>query len=458
MVLAGPENIYFSTVPDREAEHTYLHETFHWWQTAMTGYGHASWSIFRQLTSFSVTQWIKATASNPHERLFSIKALTELPTQENLELFVTRLACETSLGVANARFRRTRGQETLDAVDPMKFRHCQWSIAPQVRLEGLDRYLDGIDVIEAQAHFVASQFSQVFRDAPVEEFIPQGLSEKYWFAFVWFCKTAGKRFAHLFPMVCDLALMTIWNDMPDTEEEWRATCPAWRFVAMTKSLQDAVSAPPNPKDMAEVYPRIADRLLSSCGYASLDSVIAASLAREAWRFPSMELERRMLNAMKFRQTHPWCVAYPWIEHDVFDTMHQQFPVPILQVEGKLKANSYVPAINENTPDLMTEVGGELMLQAWAMQLLEIPPTTVAPPGTIQCGFRYFDVENVCPHQIADGCPGWFKPGEKSPHPADLSNEDTMLGCPFEKLLAGGGVNIESLRLPNRKNEDNEVQI
>ena len=166
----------------------------------------------------------------------------------------------------------------------------------------------------------------------------------------------------------------------------------------------------------------------------------------------------MLNAMKFRQSHPWCVAYPWIEHDVFDTMHQQFPVPILQVEGKLKANSYVPAINENTPDLMTEVGGELMLQAWAMQLLEIPPTTVAPPGTIQCGFRYFDVENVCPHQIADGCPGWFKPGEKSPHPADLSNEDTMLGCPFEKLLAGGGVNIESLRLPNRKNEDNEVQI
>src|SRR6478609_2593752 len=457
MVLAGPEHLYFSMEPDREAEHTYLHETFHWWQTAMTGYGHASWSIFRQITSFSVTQWIKATASNPNERVFSLKALTTPPTRENVELLVTRLACETSIGIANARFRRAPGQETLDAVDPMKFRGRQWSLAPKVKLEGLDRYLDGIDVIEAQAHFVASQFSQVFRGAPAENFMPQGLSEKYWFAFVWFCKTAGERFAHLFPMVCDLALMTIWNDMPTTEDEWRATCPAWRFVTITNSLQAAIGAPPNPKNMPEVYLDIADRLLSLCNYPSLDNVIAGSLAREAWRSPVMELEKRMLNAMKFRQTHPWCVAYPWIADNVFEAMHRQFPVPILQVEGILKANSYVPAINDKTVDFMAEVGGELMLQAWAMQLLEIPPATVAPPDTIQCGFRYFDIENVCPHQIADGCPGWFKPGDKSPYPADLSDEDTLLGCPFEKLLAGAGVNIQSLRLPNRENQSNEPQ-
>src|SRR6185369_2478347 len=115
------------------------------------------------------------------------------------------------------------------------------------------------------------------------------------------------------------------------EDEWRATCPAWRFVTMTHSLQTTIGVPPNSKNMSEVYLDIADRLLSACNYPSLDNVIAASLARETWRSSVMELEKRMLNAMKFRQAHPWCVAYFWIANDVFETMHRHFPVPILQV-------------------------------------------------------------------------------------------------------------------------------
>jgi hypothetical protein len=325
-------------------------------------------------------------------------------------------------------------------------------VSPRVQLSGFDRFLNGVDIIEAQAHFLASQFSQVFRGAPVESFMASGLSPKYWFAFVWFCKTVGERYAHLFPMVCDLALMTIWNDDPKTEHEWRATCPGWRFVILAQQISSALPEPPDESRIMAEYKATADHLLERCGFASVDASIDAALVRGTWRSPLMQLEKRMLDAISFRKNHPWCVAYPWLSADVWHRLCDSFPGPLLQVEGKLKASSRSPQLNHDAEAFMNEVGGELMLQAWALQLLEIPPATAGPEGTIQCGFRYFDVENVCPHQIADACPGSFKPQEGSPHPADLTDEETLLGCPFEKLLASAGVNVKSIRLPERPRE------
>ena len=54
MVLSGEEVSYFGPTGTPDKENTYLHETIHWWQTSMTGFGHTSWSIFRQLTAFIV--------------------------------------------------------------------------------------------------------------------------------------------------------------------------------------------------------------------------------------------------------------------------------------------------------------------------------------------------------------------------------------------------------------------
>jgi hypothetical protein len=129
MVLAGQEHTYFGSTTDRDAEHTYLHETIHWWQTAMTGYGHSTWSIFRQLTSFAVTEWTKATNSNPHERLFSLRALTSYPGQAPLDLLAVRIACESSLALARARFGPLPGGNTLDKIAPPRFRGRPWRVS-----------------------------------------------------------------------------------------------------------------------------------------------------------------------------------------------------------------------------------------------------------------------------------------------------------------------------------------
>jgi hypothetical protein len=65
MVLAGSAADWTAQDLSPDAENTYLHETVHWWQTAMTGYGHSAWSLFRQSTAFSIAEWVKGTDSTP---------------------------------------------------------------------------------------------------------------------------------------------------------------------------------------------------------------------------------------------------------------------------------------------------------------------------------------------------------------------------------------------------------
>ena len=65
MVLAGSMED-FTTHATRDAEATYLHESVHWWQTAMTGYGHTAWHLFRQLGGW---RWQPLALRGPGLRL-----------------------------------------------------------------------------------------------------------------------------------------------------------------------------------------------------------------------------------------------------------------------------------------------------------------------------------------------------------------------------------------------------
>jgi hypothetical protein len=127
-------------------------------------------------------------------------------------------------------------------------------------------------------------------------------------------------------------------------------------------------------------------------------------------------------------------------------MLSDYAAPSVQVEGALRMN--IPDNDsQDTAKIGMEISGELMLQAWALQLMEIPPKTIPIPETIQCGFRYFEVRDVCPYQITDNCTGSFNPACGSPHPPDIDDHEGLSGCPFEKLLLGAGIHVTDIRLP-----------
>jgi hypothetical protein len=94
---------------------------------------------------------------------------------------------------------------------------------------------------------------------------------------------------------------------------------------------------------------------------------------------------------------------------------------------------------------MNEVAGELLLQAFVMQILGKEPHIRPVPGTLQCGFTYFNVQDICPHQVRDNCSGSFVPLNGSPFPAENHLESDDVGCPLEKMLWAVGIRIEELR-------------
>jgi hypothetical protein len=308
-----------------------------------------------------------------------------------------------------------------------------------------------MDVIESHAHWNEVMFRCIQRGDSIENIAPWNVSSKYLLAFEWFTSCVGRERDWLFPIICDLALQTIWNDMPQTEDAWQQTSPSWRFHRLTAAVREGAVQHADLPEFFHDYASAADGLLIHCGLPNLASVTEAALAREKYRQPNMLIEQRMFAAMRFRQEHPFCVALPWIHSGVLDQLAHVYGPPIIQIAGRLSLNlppiPAEPSISCDPNAFMDEAFGELMLQAFVMQILGKEPEIQPIPGRLQCGFSYFNVHGNCQHQVADNCPGSFAPSDGSPFPiADYPDDDT-LGCPFEKFLAAADIFVKDLLLP-----------
>jgi len=450
LVLAGSLDNYTVNLQTAD-EATYFHESVHWWQTAMTGYGQMAWHLFRQLTGFVFREWCEATALYPNGRPISIHSLLAGPEKQNGRLHSVLWSAENTLRVASARFRLTDPSKTflsLFAYPPPGA--GRWNINPKIELNGEQYFLQGMDVIESHAHWNEVMFRSVLRGDPIEDIAPWNVSSKYRLAFEWFTSHVGHERMWLFPIICDLALQTIWNDMPQTEDEWQQTSPSLRFHRLTSAVSDGGVQHARAPEFLLDYTAAADDLLRRCGLPSLASVIDAALKREKYRQPNMLIEQRMFAAMRFRREHPSCVAIPWINPDILDQLAEVYGPPIIQIAGQLSLNLPAipaePSISCEPNAFMDEVGAEFMLQAFVMQILGKEPEIQPIPSRLQCGFSYFNVHGNCPQQVTDNCPGSFAPSEGSPFPIANYAEDDALGCPFEKFLAAADISVKDLRL------------
>lgn len=205
--------------------------------------------------------------------------------------------------------------------------------------------------------------------------------------------------AHLFTMICDLSLQTVWAAMPANYNEWKRQIPAWRFVELTAILAKR-EVPVLPMDRVTTdCANYADDLLRKANIPSLDEVCSAAFARGEWRKPLMHLERRVLEAMEFKRQHPWCGAYPWFHSETTDALLNSFPPPLVQVEGrlsfirpKIKAShgDYSDISGESGNGATIEIGAEFLLQGLYFQILGAePPKRTPVKGALECGFLFW---------------------------------------------------------------------
>jgi hypothetical protein len=449
MVLAGSLE-HYTTGPTNQAEATYWHESVHWWQTAMTGYGHNAWHLFRQLTGFVFNEWLKETAVSPAGRVISLDSLLAGREQRNAQLHAVKWTAENTLRIASARFRvrdPDKDFKSLFVVPPPGA--GPWKINPEIRIGGEPYWLQGMDVAEAHARWSEVMFRRMFHEVSFDQILQREVSPKYRIAFEWFASEVGGDRSLLFPFVCDLALQTIWNDMPQTEDEWQATSPSWRFYRLTTAIRNGAGT----RDVAALidnYTNAADELLAACGFSPLEAVTDAAVKRANYRKPNMLIEERMFAAMRFRQKYPFCLAYPWAVPEIWQELQEDYQPPIIQISGKINLHlppiRRAPEISCDPSAFMTEVAGELLLQAFVMQILGKEPEIRPVPGMLQCGFAYFNVQDVCPHQVRDNCPGSFVPANGPPFPAEQHLHSDDVGCPLEKMLWAAGVKVKDLQL------------
>jgi hypothetical protein len=238
-----------------------------------------------------------------------------------------------------------------------------------------------------------------------------------------------------------------------THDEWRKESPAWRFVEITSLMEHRRVPPIKVSELTSRYLEYADDLFRKAQMPSFAKVFEGAFKRGEWRKPLMNLEQLMLDAMEFKRRHPWCNAYPWLDVEAFDELRSKYPAPIVQIEGRLSlvhppSTADAPA-GPQAKEVADEICGEFLLQGLSCQILGLPPTgRVSVKGALECGFCYFDLVNVCPHQIADNCPGWFYPKNGSPFPMVAFDQESELGCPLEKLLYLYGVSITDIDMAN----------
>lgn len=404
---------------DAEAQATLVHEQFHFFQTIFTGYGQIAWLTHRQITAFVLGEWEELTSTHSTKRLpLAHLASRDARTRRAVQ-GIERLLDEL-FAINNGRFR-CEGENTRVRDLGCKGLDYPWHVTPRIEVAGRPYLLQGKDILESHAQFTESSYLAKAHGVPFESgFDHRNVSMTYTAPWDWFNDTCSGH-SNDFPFVCDLALQISWNKLeaPKSEAEWRASHPAWRFVALTRALARLQCWAGDPVDAATWYDGYATTLLESCNYKPIRGVLEERRAVFAGKKLSA-LDSLMCAAIEFRLRKVWCAANPFVDVRLWNEMSSAFRMPVIQAAGELGSTH----VDE---EVIRDVFYELQYQALALQVAGDLSPQQRIDRHLECAFAKFRIEKGCEFQRNGSCSGRFLPSSGLPHPAKA-------GCSFGVLL------------------------
>lgn len=421
-----PDNISLETLA------TWVHERSHFHQTIFTGFGQICWDSQRQMTGYLVNEWNKMPLFPNGKRGIPLahaaghsipaRVMAILARDTSIELIMLFRA-RHSLPNPNGRLSDLK----------LKLLSKPWPINPVIRVGENEHPLEGNDVLEGHALFCEATLLESQGRERDEIWDHASLPKRYWIARDWFLEQIGEERYSDFPFVCDLALQTSRiPDLPETQFEWEAASPSWRFVKLTEALgRDAKITVGGPEKWAENYNGFAQTLLSSCKFKPLNQVLEERIEALNRRPEKMNLEKLLERAIEIRMKMPWCAANPIADTALWRQLLGELPAPLIQIEGGISNN-----VGSNQL-LNNEIVMELQFQALASQILGDFSAESKSHAAIECAFKKYDISNGCEFQRTHQCPGFYSPAKGTPHPPDDSTGN-LSGCTFEALLISSG--------------------
>jgi hypothetical protein len=440
--------------PKPKYEAILVHEQCHYFQTSMTAYGHKVWQLYREQISFIITEWIRLTQSVPNQKRIPLGYLGKFNNNYLVEAVVLNWTCSEMSTLLSCRnyvdpIVKYINQLSLNLIkDP-------WQINPIITVNRNPYSLQGRDILESHALFLEGTYSSIVNKIPFHKTIdPAHLPKHYYYAFHWFLQEVGEKRVFEFPIICDLALQSIWNGIPKTEEQWKDSHPAWRFVSLVNALKKS-SFPPlkDPKDAIRRYLEYCNNILTDCNYVSLERVLDEVIS---WyeKPELMQLEQRMKQALSFRKENLFSGANPFLDIKTWIKMKEVIFPPSFQIGGEARtpiSGQFVESGNT----LVIENILELHLQALAYQILGFQSPSCTNSHQLQCGYGYFNIEKNCEYLTSGRCSTCFNPRNGSPIPLEISSDDEIRDCSFEVALLSAKIKIRDIdvdftsELPNK---------
>jgi hypothetical protein len=441
---------------DIESQATAIHEHVHFFQTIFTGYGHIAWDSHRQITSFLYHEWMQASAIPDQKRRLPIAHYAKLGLEQLIHAVWMDRSVLEMINLFRARFWLPSPNVTLQELG-LRLLPYPWLANPAISVDGELHILQGKEITEGHAYFVeATYLEQVHKIDRSKIWDKLILPQQYWIAFEWFLEECGEEKYSEFPFICDLAIQVSWNPVvPVTEEQWRASNPAWRFVKLVQALKGEKYLNLGlPEEWPNKYDFFASTLLNKCNFYSLEQIFFERLASFKRKKELLHLEALMENAIQFRQANPWCGGNPVADSNLWKQMIQNFRVPIVEIGGKL-ASFGTPNTQINT-----EVVMELQFQAFAVQILGEFSRAAIREKAIECAFSKFDIHQGCEFQKTDFCSGRYNPNNGAPFPVEQIEDNTLKGCSFEMLLNATGLSSIDLDIDHTAKlpTDEELEI
>lgn len=423
----------FLNMDSSEVDDNYLvafHETFHYWQSVFTPYGHMKWACDRSVSAEVVNIWLAATSDAPSSRFLPAAGMIGSNDEKQVsgaaQIYIqdlTRQMIYTS--------ERAWTNPKLQLVLPIDMEE----LTPTIELNGNKYQMNGIDILEGFAKFQEAMLAYLVENKEFDEIIdPKRLRPEYYSAFSYFIDRVGYERILEFPVACELALSASKQCFVDQQEKWKEHYPAWRYVKIIDAISHFDQADYLTIDNLEAnFTSYVDRTLRSCGYMGWDECWDSVI--EYARQMEMNISNDMVSAIEFKRKYPWILSFPFIDREVYELMNAFHPYYYIMTDDTRYA--------VNSQMLGQEVMFENHFQSFAHQICGHISPRCMDCGKLQCGFSYYGIKQ-CKYLLEGSCDGHIDCNSELPPIVLAENGDIVEGCLFEAFLNVMGLSIKDM--------------
>lgn len=407
----------------------WFHERFHYLQVVFTPYGHLKWGAYRTSTADIIEAWAKLSTLFKQPRKLPIREYLIDDTPESVRLayniwfqdFKNDIYKIVEQGVSSK----------MSMFSGLTYETC----CPVITLNDQEYRLRGIDILESFAKFEEAMLGELITGKTLDDLIdPNKLNPEYYSALYYFIGMVGPERLIEFPVVCELALATAHIPSPSSLEKFYKYAPNWRFVRIVEEIASLKNLPDLDYDNNASFYDYANAVLLACGYETMDEAWRA--AEEYAEMSDLTMAQEMKDAIEYKKTHPWMLAYPMC--NVIDFFSEEFnrfePYFTIMEDGVRYNLSHIRS---------EELVVENHLQALAQQICGYNSAYCRDSFKLMCGFTYMGLY-TCPHYLCGECDGYIDRDTNLPELIVDEYSNMKSGCTFDLCMRDDDVNIKDV--------------